>query len=250
MWWTIRSAYGRGWHDHGLSKSSRRLALLGLAAAASVLAAGCTTISSGTGVPASVVERHGPVGPVPAGLATFYSQPLSWGGCSSFATSQSAQSAFTNQSLQCGRLTVPLNYATPAGKTITIGVMRVRATDQANRIGSLLVNPGGPGGSGMELVANLIKTWAGTDLAKRFDLVGFDPRGIGASEPSVRCLTGPQQDAVRSEDLDDEVTPSGVAAYAQQQKQYAAACARNTGSGTAMLANVGTRDVAKDMDVL
>jgi pimeloyl-ACP methyl ester carboxylesterase len=250
MWWTIRSAYGGGWHDHGVSKSSRRSALLCLAAAASVLAAGCTTVSQGIGVPAALVERHGPVGPVPAGLATFYAQPLSWGGCSSFATSQSAQSSFTDQKLACARLTVPLSYGAPQGKTLTIGVMRVRATDQANRIGSLLVNPGGPGGSGMELVAGLLKTWSGTDLAKRFDLVGFDPRGIGASEPSVRCLTGPQQDAVRAEDLDDETSPAGVAAYTQQQKQYAAACARNTGDGTEMLANLGTRDVAKDMDVL
>ncbi|HEY3605849.1 MAG TPA: alpha/beta hydrolase [Pseudonocardiaceae bacterium] len=233
-----------------MSKSSRRLALLCAAAAASVLAAGCTTVSQGIGVPAAVVARHGPAGPVPAGLATFYGQPLSWGGCSSFATSQSAQSSFNDSRLACARLTVPLNYSAPQGKTITIGVMRVLATDQANRIGSLLVNPGGPGGSGMELVGSLLKTWAATDLAKRFDLVGFDPRGIGASEPSVRCLTGPQQDAVRAEDLDDETSPAGVAAFAQQQKQYATACARNTGDGTEMLANLGTRDVAKDMDVL
>ncbi|HEY0806120.1 MAG TPA: alpha/beta hydrolase [Pseudonocardiaceae bacterium] len=215
-----------------------------------LLATACTSVSAGSGVPAAVVERNGPVGPVPAGLASYYDQPLSWGDCSSYATSQSARTSFNTTGLQCARLSAPVDYAKPNGPKLTIGVMRIKATDPANRIGSLLVNPGGPGGSGMELVANLVKTWNTSSLSGRFDLVGFDPRGIGASQPSVRCLTGPQQDAVRAAALDDQTTPAGVAQYEQQQKQYAAACAHNTGDGTELLANVGTRDVAKDMDVL
>jgi pimeloyl-ACP methyl ester carboxylesterase len=215
-----------------------------------MFATACTSISAGSGVPSTTVERNGPVGSVPAGLATYYGQPLSWGGCVSYATSQSAQGSFGTDSLQCARLSLPVDYTKPKGNTLTIGVMRIKATDTANRIGSLLVNPGGPGGSGMELVANLVKTWTASSLSRRFDLVGFDPRGIGASQPSVRCLTGPQEDAVRASVLDDQVTPAGIARYEQQQKQYAAACARNTGDGTELLANVGTRDVAKDMDVL
>jgi pimeloyl-ACP methyl ester carboxylesterase len=219
-------------------------------AAVVVSVAACSSVSLGTGVPASVVEKHGPVGPVPAGLTGFYSQPLSWGDCESYATSQDDRTAFGADGLQCARMSVPLDYSKPSGATITVAVMRVKATDQSDRIGSLLTNPGGPGGSGLELVANLEKTWEGTDLAKRFDLIGFDPRGIGASQPAVRCLTGSQEDSVRASDLDDQTSPSGVAAYEQQQKQYAAACAANTPHGTEMLANVGTRDVAKDMDVL
>ncbi|HEX4701960.1 MAG TPA: alpha/beta hydrolase [Pseudonocardiaceae bacterium] len=201
-------------------------------------------------MPATVVQHLGPVGPVPAGLTSFYGQALSWGGCAPYATNQSAQSSFADGTLQCARVTAPIDYSDPHGKTLTIAVMRVRASDQSARIGSLLVNPGGPGGSGMELVANMLRTWTGTDLAKRFDLIGFDPRGIGASTPAIRCLTGPQQDAVRVTDLDDETTPAGIAAYDHQQKSYAESCARNTGDGTQMLANVGTRDVVKDMDVL
>lgn len=229
--------------------SSSRL-LLVPACLLALLGTACTSISVGTGVPAAQVERRGPAGPVPAGLATFYGQAMSWSGCDTFASGSQSQSAYDNSSLQCARLTLPVDYAKPDGRTLTIGVMRVKASDSGQRIGSLLVNPGGPGGSGLDLVANILKTWTGSSLSQRFDLVGFDPRGIGSSQPSIRCLTGPQQDAVRSEDLDDEVTPDGVARYEQQQRQYAQSCARNTGYGTEMLANVGTRDVARDMDVL
>lgn len=212
--------------------------------------AACSSVSIGSGEPASQVEQRGPAGPVPAGLTSFYRQPLTWGDCVSYATSPDDRSAFSADALQCARLTVPLDYTQPKGPRITVALMRIKAKDRAHRIGSLITNPGGPGGSGLELVANLQKTWAGTGLAQRFDLVGFDPRGIGASQPSVRCLTGRQQDAVRASDLDDAVTPSGIAAYERQQKQYAAECAQHTGQGKQMLANVGTRDVAKDVDVL
>jgi pimeloyl-ACP methyl ester carboxylesterase len=227
----------------------RPVLAVGLTAVAVSLAA-CSTVSSGTGVPASVVERHGPAGPVPAGLGTFYGQPLSWGDCQPYATSEDDRSAFGADGLRCARLTVPLDYTRPTGTTITVAVMRISATDPSERIGSLLVNPGGPGGSGLELAANLQKTWTATDLAKRFDLIGFDPRGIGASQPAVRCLTGQQEDQVRAADLIDQTSPAGVAAYQQQQKEYGQACAANTRYGTAMLEHVGTRDVVRDMDVL
>jgi pimeloyl-ACP methyl ester carboxylesterase len=221
-----------------------------MVAVVGALAAACTSVSLGSGVPADSIERHGPAGPVPPGLTSYYSQPLSWGDCTSYATDQDDRTAYGNGDLQCARLTVPLDYAQPTGKTITVGVMRLRATDQSARIGSLLVNPGGPGGSGMELVANLVKTWSASTLAGRFDLVGFDPRGIGASKPSIECLSGAQQDAVRASDVDDDTTPAGVAKYEAQQRDYANECVQNTGDGKEMLANVGTRDVVKDMDVL
>jgi pimeloyl-ACP methyl ester carboxylesterase len=218
--------------------------------AAAALVASCSTVSLGHGEPASVVERHGPVGSVPDGLSAFYSEPLSWGDCQSFATNANDRSAYGAQGLQCARLTVPLNYADPKGNTISLGLMRIQATDQAHRIGSLITNPGGPGGSGLELVANLEKTWQSSPLSQRFDLVGFDPRGIASSEPAIHCLTGPQQDAQRASDLDDQTSPQGIAAFEQQQKQYANECATNSGYGKQLLENVGTRDVARDLDVM
>lgn len=214
----------------------------------------CTSTTSGTPTAAaSDVERHGPAGAVPAGLARFYSQTLAWGGCASYATDDQARQTFSAPNFQCTRLTVPLDYNRPNGTTITVAALRVKATGQGSRVGSLLVNPGGPGASGMELAAGLAGSqgsWKSSPLARNFDLIGFDPRGIGASQPAVHCLSASEMDAQRAADLDDDSTPAGVAKFEAQQKDYAAKCERNTQYGKTMLAHVGTRDVARDMDVL
>ncbi|HEY8094151.1 MAG TPA: hypothetical protein VID93_10220, partial [Acidimicrobiales bacterium] len=83
---------------------------------------------------------------------------------------------------ECGTVDVPLDYAKPEGESITLALTRLPASDQATRIGSLLVNPGGPGGSGIETVHFLVDELP-ENLKARFDLVGFDPRGVGASTP-------------------------------------------------------------------
>src|SRR6266705_3156688 len=98
---------------------------------------------------------------------------------------------------QCGTVQVPLDYAHPDAGTISIALNRKPATDRANRIGSVLTNPGGPGASGIQFLqgeASSMKT-----LNARFDLIGFDPRGIGQSAP-VRCLNGPEEDAFNALD--------------------------------------------------
>ena len=88
---------------------------------------------------------------------------------------------------QCGSLQVPLDYAHPTAGTIDIAMNRKPATISAQRIGSLLINPGGPGASGIDWLAASAPAFA--FLNRRFDLVGFDPRGIGRSAP-VRCGPG------------------------------------------------------------
>ena len=217
-------------------------------------AVACTSTTNGAAGPAATdVESRGPAGVVPKGLEKFYGQSLAWGDCAPFATDDNAKQAFSAKGMQCARLTVPLDYSKPAGTTITLGVLRVKAANQATKVGSLLVNPGGPGGSGMELAANLAGSggpWAASALSGSFDLVGFDPRGVAASEPSVRCLTAQEQDSYRASDLDDDSTSAGVAKYEQQQQSYAQECAQQTQYGKDMLANVGTTTVVKDMDVL
>ncbi|WP_246257321.1 alpha/beta hydrolase [Amycolatopsis anabasis] len=200
--------------------------------------------------PKQVTETKGPVGAVPAGLDRFYSQPVTWGDCASYATSDSTRSAYASKDLQCARLTVPLDYANPGGDTITIGILRHQASKPDQRIGVLAVNPGGPGASGMQAAASLASQVGKSPLGERFDLVGFDPRGVGSSQPQVRCLTGPERDAERAEDLDTDGSPEGVAKQEAEAKDFAAKCAQRTEHGDAMLANLGTRDVVKDMDVL
>jgi pimeloyl-ACP methyl ester carboxylesterase len=198
----------------------------------------------------AAVETKGPAGPVPAGLERFYGQPLSWGDCAPYATSDTAEQTFGQPGLQCARLTVPLDYSNPGGPTITVGVLRHQAREPDRRIGSLLVNPGGPGASGMEAVASMAPGVAGGPVGQRFDLIGFDPRGIGASQPQVECLTDAERDADRADDSETDGSPSGVAEQESEERAFARKCAQRTEFGSRMLANIGTRDVVKDMDVL
>lgn len=208
----------------------------------------CTAEQSNAPQTPAETETKGPVGPVPAGLERFYAQPLTWADCAPYATSEDAKSLFGRGDLQCARLTVPMDYANPNGDTITLGVLRHKASGA--RIGSLVINPGGPGASGMTAAASLAQQAGSSDLGKRFDMVGFDPRGVGASQPEVHCLTDAERDRERAEDLDTDGSPAGVAKQEADSKDFAQKCVQRTQHGTAMLANVGTRDVAKDMDVL
>src|SRR5690606_39677811 len=121
--------------------------------------------------------------------------------------------------LECAQVEVPLDYAKPQDATIKLGVLR-RPAEGGQRIGSLLINPGGPGASGMSAAAYLADTVSRTELGERFDLVGFDPRGVGASEPQVRCLTDEEWDAERL-DSDADVSPSGVAQTEREEQAYA-----------------------------
>ena len=194
-----------------------------------------------------VQSEAGPTGRVPPGLERFYGQRVTWGGCQKFATTDRAEESFADPELQCARVEVPLDYANPQGVTAQLGLLRRPADNQQDRLGSLLVNPGGPGASGMAAVASLASAVGGTDLGRRFDLVGFDPRGIGASEPKIICRTTQEQDAERL-DLDLDTSPAGIAQTEAENQDYAALCAQRLGKD--VLATAGTRDVARDMDVM
>jgi len=203
---------------------------------------------------------------VPAGLETFYSQQLSWGPCASYAVSADQQERYKSASLQCARLTVPLSYDDPTGPTITIAVLRKVATDRSARIGSAVFDPGGPGVSGMDTVATLnvtsekptdaekVTNASVAELNQSFDLVGLDPRGVGASRPAVSCQTDAEWDAFRATAWRTRSQAEVDAANAAL-KSIAENCVSRTGAdagidGKTFLANIGTRDVAKDLDVL
>src|SRR5215470_13169436 len=153
------------------------------------------------------VEQRGPAGVVVPGLERLYAQRLWWSDCEPFATGRDERAAFRVKGVECARVDVPLDYAKPDGEVASLGLLRRPASDPTRRIGSLLVNPGGPGASGMVAAATLSKQVGESELGARFDLVGFDPRGIGASTPAVRCLTADERDAERL-DLDVDTSPA------------------------------------------
>jgi pimeloyl-ACP methyl ester carboxylesterase len=144
---------------------------------------------------------------------------------------------------QCSTVQVPLDYAHPGSATIAIAINRKPATDSARRIGSVLTNPGGPGASGIQFLRGAADSMSA--LNTRFDLIGFDPRGIGLSAP-VRCLDGPQEDAFNALDpvLDD---PQEKQAGIESDKAYAAGCVQRSGQ---VLPFVDTVSAARDMDVI
>ncbi|MER6239083.1 alpha/beta hydrolase [Streptomyces clavifer] len=148
---------------------------------------------------------------------------------------------------QCSTMKVPLDYARPDGTTIDLALIRAKAsreTTPQERLGSLVFNFGGPGGSGVSTLPLL----AADDYAKlheRYDLVSFDPRGVGDSA-GVKCLDTKAMDAWLAADI----TPDDTAeeqAYARGVGAYARSCARNSGP---VLAHVGTQDAARDLDLM
>lgn len=165
----------------------------------------------------------------PPGLSGYYGQRLAWSACGG--------------GFQCAKVKVPLDYAKPKGRQIEIAVIRLRAKGP-KRIGSLVLNPGGPGGSGVDLARNA-KQFLSPALLARFDVVGFDPRGVGLSAP-VRCVPYGVMDSYHALDPTPD-TPSEVRKGDAYQRIYAQGCKANSG---ALLAHVGTRDAARDIDVL
>lgn len=181
------------------------------------------------------------------GLERFYDQQLSWGPCGDFAITDRDRDQYAQKRFECARLEVPLDYANPSGRTAQIAVLRQKATG-SDRIGSLVFNPGGPGASGNRQVVYTAPDLDGTELAQRFDLVGFDPRGTGASTPALDCIDDQEWEAERL-DLDIDPSPEGVAQTEKENQEFVQGCIRRSG-GEEVLANMGTRDAARDMDIL
>lgn len=199
--------------------------------------ASCST-ASGHSVPAASVHNGtaataastpADTSGVPDQLTSYYKQIVHWSDCGG--------------GFQCTSIKVPLDYDKPDGSVISLAVVRKPATDQAHRIGSLLLNPGGPGGSGIDYArASGVVSSA---VAARFDLIGFDPRGVGQST-AVRCLSDSQMDTFLNVPP-DPVGDAELAQEADQAKFFAGQCGAKSAT---LLPHVGTVDAARDMDVL
>lgn len=182
------------------------------------------TPSPTTPPPATVTQA-----PEPA-LADLYSQRIDWTPCEG------------DSDHDCGFLTVPIDYADPQGETFELALLRVPAT--GSRVGSLVVNPGGPGVPGTTYAAAARRVF-GEPLLQGFDIVGFDPRGTGRSAP-VDCLSDSELDAYMASDPTPD-SPAEEADYRESVLSFGASC--EAGSGP-VVGHVTTIEAARDMDVL
>jgi pimeloyl-ACP methyl ester carboxylesterase len=148
---------------------------------------------------------------------------------------------------ECATFEVPLDYDRPRGGTTEIALARLPAADAANRIGSVFVNPGGPGGSGVELVLEGFGQELHDNLAGRFDVVGFDPRGVGASDP-IHCFDS-EDDLVAFLNA-APVFPYRAGQYRTFYERYASLAGRCFSRDARIARHMSTADVARDLDLL
>lgn len=190
-------------------------------AATAMVVLGAMTVTSCS---SSAHPAASPSQTMPAGLETYYAQHLDWSTCDEPDL----------QGLECARLTVPLDYDAPDGDTVELAVARAAAKHSQ---GSVVINPGGPGDSGVDFVPQVVQ--ASSKIADALDVVGFDPRGVGRST-AVTC------DGVAPIDADTSTDEARAAAVAQWAT-YGQGCADLTGP---LLGHVDTISAARDMDVL
>lgn len=205
----------------------RRVALLAFAL---VLPAACSTTGSADRSPTT--EANGPTS-VDPGSSTTSSTPtasegpvpeLEWSPCGG--------------RFECADLEVPVDAEDPDGETLTIALNRLPATDQDQKIGSLIFNPGGPGGSGTLIIQQLLFP---AELQARFDMVGFDPRGVGDSDP-LQCNSHLQEIYDADPTMEDAADEEH---FLEVSQQFVDECEQKYAD---LLPHLGTVDVAADLD--
>jgi len=166
--------------------------------------------------------------------------PIQWTQCKA----ASSDSAGIPPGAECGMLSVPVDYSKPDGDVAQIAMIRFKATGQ--KIGSLVVNPGGPGESGVEAAASMAPTLP-SSVREGFDLVGFDPRGVANSMPAAWCNSDADNDRMRA-DPTVEYTQAGVDHLEKENKEFVQRCLDKMGKD--FLSNLGTANVAKDLEAI
>lgn len=219
-------------NDRSTSRFRRVVAAIAGLAAASVVLSGClySMIPEETAPPPSATNAPDTEG-VSAALLPFYGQTLSWTSCGS--------------GFDCTDVTTPLDWENPGAGAISLAVVRHQA--EGTSMGSLLTNPGGPGASGVDLVLNYLGGAVGASLIESYDVIGFDPRGVGDST-AVTCYGTAEMDNYLYE---IPVAPRGTAEWeaevTEKSRGFAAACEANSGG---ILPFITTVNAARDMDLI
>jgi len=196
-----------------------RARITAIALVLTVILTGCTASDK----KAEIVE------PSFSALAEYEQQKLDWSECYDY--------------FECAELRVPIDYDDLSVGTFRLSVLRAAALDQKNRLGSIVVNPGGPGGSGVDYAYNAELIFS-PEITDRYDIVGFDPRGVAESEP-IYCFSDEELD----ENLAADSKPDNAAELAETLKEselYAQKCLENTD----YLEHFTTLETARDMDIL
>ncbi|GHE29005.1 alpha/beta hydrolase [Streptomyces capitiformicae] len=144
------------------------------------------------------------------------------------------------KAFQCATIKVPLDYSRPKGKKLGLAISRLKTSTKSERRGVLLINPGGPGGTGVDM-PQLLASQLPKSVKRKYDLVGFDPRGVGQSSPVGCGLTDQEQDWERA------YKPETFAKDVKWARTFAEKCHTKQGD---KLRHISTRNTARDMDVI
>ncbi len=191
--------------------------------------ASMTTTPTAAATP-TVAPTTRPTPPADPALAALYAQRPAWTGC--------------KDGFECARIRVPIDYAHAAGASIELALIRLPAGDKGRRIGSLLINPGGPGVSGIDY-ARGARIVVSRGVRKRYDIVGFDPRGVGTSTPLI-CESDAQLDRIIASDASPDDAAEEATAV-ELAKQVGSSCSANSAP---LLGHVSTVEAARDLDLL
>ncbi|WP_193215605.1 alpha/beta hydrolase [Brevibacterium sp. Marseille-P9724] len=213
-------------------------------------------------------------GKVPAGLEAYYSQKIDWSAENCADLGAEDASKRIGRSAECGYMIAPIDTKNPDKGNIAIAVQRVKAgkvtfgkddkgqtvatgfKPNPNPKGSVLHNPGGPGQLGLELAAKQAEEQP--KLAEDFDMIGFDPRGVGVSMPFSECATDKEQDASRQLNPWTDGQRRADEIFYSDTKKQTEACFKNTGKlfgldaegRKNLIKHLGTWDAVDDMDIL
>lgn len=170
---------------------------------------------------------------IPAEFLPFYEQPLVWSSC--------------HEDLDCAVVTAPIDWDVPAGSILELSLVRHQSTG-TGQLGSLFVNPGGPGASGVNFIVDSLDYAVSSDVQKDYDVIGFDPRGVGASTPVTCVDSSAQLDEFLFGVLNSaRESPEWLAEREAAGREFAEGCLAKTGE---LLGHVDTESAARDLDML